>query len=514
MRTSVFAASVLMCLAGVACKKPQPADKTTPPAASSTPPGAPSSPPTPTASTDGGGGGGNEKPEKTAKKHHGRSPTVAFGQPAPKPEKVLPPKVPELPKLAEQEKSVPPSKLPVGEYACGTAHSGEHDYPLMCLEEKNHEKEEKTARVLIPYGHLKGKLPPLPKIVDHREESTEGEVRNQGTAGTCTTFGTASSIDHAVSNWTGKASHVSVMELWARYHQPELGDALIASVGQTFAPEEAWPYEAKEAWSWRSCPSRAGKAEGPCGKKVDGEKLKETEKKAAVVVEQVEWLPKDFELIRRKIAAGQDPVIAMQVPRHFATVGKPGAKYIPDYKEVSGGHAVSLAGYWLGDKGDNYYLVHNSWGEKWGDNGYAWVHEATLEKHMQKGFGIIDARPIDGPKAHREGKTCPAGHAPDTLSGACMAECKDGSPTHNGVCPDEKDCPTGYVNLFGECIGAGPSDSNKDEKTEISWKCGPGGCAYTLPKKIGKCAEEPCMLSCPAPNFRAAKDDHGLTCVE
>lgn len=514
MRNSFAAASFLMCLAAVACKKPEGAPKQDAPppapsssvAASTTPSAAPT---TPTPAPDPSG----EKKERVVK-HHGRTPTVAFGQPPPKPEKAEPPKVPELPKLAEQEKSVPPSKLPVGEYACGSAHSGEHDYPLMCLEEKNHEKEEKTARVLIPYGHLKGKLHPLPKVVDHREESTEAEVRNQGTAGTCTTFGTAAAIDHAVSNWTGSPSRVSVMELWARYHQPELGDALIASVQQTFAQEEAWPYEAKEAWSWRECPHGAGKNEGPCGKPVDHTRLSEVSKKPAVIVEQVEWLPKDFELIRQKIAGGQDPIIALKVPRHFGTVGKVGAKYVPDYHDAVGGHAVSLAGYYVGDKGDNYYLVHNSWGPKWGDGGYAWIHEATLAHHMQNGFGIVDARPVNGAKAHREGKTCPAGHAPDSYTGACMAECKEGGPTHNGVCPELSDCPTGFVNLFGECVGAAPKDEAKDEKTGITWNCGPGGCAYTLPKKLGKCAEEPCILSCPAPSFRAAKDEHGLTCVE
>ena len=43
------------------------------------------------------------------------------------------------------------------------------------------------------------------------------------------------------------------MELWGRYHQTDLGDALIASVGQTFGPEELWPYDPKIAWAWRDC---------------------------------------------------------------------------------------------------------------------------------------------------------------------------------------------------------------------------------------------------------------------
>src|SRR5208283_6015106 len=103
---------------------------------------------------------------------------------------------------------------------------------------------------------------------------------------------------------------------------------------------------------------------------------------------------------------------------------------------------------------------------------YAWIHEATLQKHMLSGFGILEARPIDAHKAHREGKVCPAGEAPDSHTGACMKECSGGGPMHNGVCPEASDCPSGYVNLWGECIGAAPTASGKDDKTGISWKCG------------------------------------------
>jgi len=504
MRASFAAASVLICLAAVACKKQEPPKQNT-----STGTSGPSSAGSAKAATP-----EKEKEKAEATKEGHAHPPVPFGQKPPKPEKMASPQVPELPDLAKQEKSTVPSKLPTGEFACGSAHSGAQDYPLMCLEDKNHEKNEKTARVLIPYGHLKGKLAPLPKVVDHREEQTEGDVRQQGTAGTCTTFSTAAAIDHSVTRWSGSPSHVSTMELWGRYHQTDLGDALIATVGQTFAPEDLWPYDSKVAWAWRDCPKASGTGDGACGKPVDKAKVAELEKKPIVVIEQVEWLPKDFELMRQKIAAGEDPIFAMRLPRHFKPVGKAGSQYIPDYQDEAGGHAMAIAGYALGDKGDNYFLLHNSWGPKWGDGGYAWIHEATLAKHMMKGFGIVDARPINGAKAHREGKTCPAGHAPDSLTGACEAECKAGGPTHNGVCPELSDCPKGFVNLFGSCVGAAPVDASRDEKTGISWKCGAGGCAYTLPKAVGKCASEPCILSCPAPSFRAAKDEHGLTCVE
>ncbi len=512
MRSSVLVASAVLCVAAVGCKKESKTQLTS--ATSATPNAAPNKGADPTAKPEPEKEKEREKEKEKAQSHrHARAITVAYGQHPPKPEKESVPKIPELPELAKQEHGAAPPKLPVGEYACGASHSGDRDVPLMCLEDKNHEKEEKSARPLLSFRQLKVKLAPLPRVVDHREEETE-VVRDQGAAGTCTTFGTAAAIDHAVTRWTGVPSHVSVMEMWGRYHQPDLGEALIASVGQTFASETAWPYDAKEAWPWRTCPRGGEKGKSECGKAVDRAKLAELEHKGEVIVEQVQWVPKDFEIMRHKIAAGDDPVIAIKLPRHFVPVGKEGTKYIPDYKEGVGGHALSIAGYAMGEKGDNYYLIHNSWGEKWGDGGYAWIHEATLAKHMFSGFGIVDARPLKGERAHREGKICPVGQAPDSHTGQCAAECKEGGPQHNGVCPELSDCGAGQVNLWGQCIGAAPTDKGKDEKSEISFNCGPGGCAYTLPKHIGKCSAEPCMISCPAPSFHVAKDEHGLTCIE
>lgn len=35
---------------------------------------------------------------------------------------------------------------------------------------------------------------------------------------------------------------------------------------------------------------------------------------------------------------------------------------------------------------ERYFLLRNSWGEKWGNLGHAWVSERHLELHMQEGF--------------------------------------------------------------------------------------------------------------------------------
>lgn len=454
-------------------------------------------------------------------------PTASIIKPGapPKPVASAAPALPALPALAKQEKH-PTTAAPAKDgYECGAVWSGDAHYALSCLGplEKDH-AIEKTAVVLVPYDRLRTRAAPLPTVVDHRADGTEGVVRNQNPTGTCTAFGTAAAIDHSVARWTGKPAHVSVTQVWARYHDFSLGDALRGSAGKSLTSEENWPFKADEAWPWRSCADDAKKKRtGPCAQPVDAKRLAQADAKPVVVIEQVEWLLKDFELMRMKIAAGQDLVFAMRMPEsgHFTPTGAAGAKYIPDFdKPGDGGHIMAIAGYAMmppdkggGGGGDNYYLLHNSWGTKWGDGGYAWMHEATLLKHMDARFGVIDAHPADDARSkHRTHASCTGKLVPDSIGGDCVEKCADGSPPHAGVCANASDCAAGYVNLTGACVLAAPTESSRDPATSIRWECGPGGCAYWLPK--GAAGAEASVVSCPAPSFRVAKDHNGATCVE
>jgi hypothetical protein len=181
---------------------------------------------------------------------------------------------------------------------------------------------------------------------------------------------------------------------------------------------------------------------------------------------------------------------------------------------------MSIAGYAMfseeekgGAGGNNYYLLHNSWGSKWGDGGYAWIHEATIAKHMHGSFGVIDARPLNGIVAQSHGVTCADPQVPDSILATCVEPCPDMSPPHAGVCPEPADCPAGFVNLTGSCVLAAPSRSGA-LPNGVRWTCGAGGCVYTLPKAIAGCEGETCLVSCPAPAFRVASTAAGLSCVE
>src|SRR5262249_12563265 len=137
-------------------------------------------------------------------------------------------------------------------------------------------------------------------------------------------------------------------------------------------------------------------------KPVDAEKLKAADDKNAFIAPEIEDLGvgADALAMRTKIAAGHDIVVSLKVGPSFKPVGKDGAKYIPNYEGGKGAQSLVLAGYATYPHG-TYFLVHGSFGDGWGDKGYAWLHEATLKANLVRAF-VVDTRPTDATKLKRK----------------------------------------------------------------------------------------------------------------
>jgi hypothetical protein len=360
----------------------------------------------------------------------------------------------------------------------------------------------------------------LPSVVDHRADGTEGAIRNQTTAPSCTAFAAASAIDHAVARWLGKPSHVSAMEIWSRYHTPFEAKTVSSNLLQSVSTEEIWPFDAHLALLMLPC--KDGAKAGTCGFAPDPKKVTAaSQKPIAFFTRATKLAATDTGALEQRLASGQDIVITMDLSETFTTVGKAGARYVPHYDQAApdSGHALLVSGY-AALKSGAYFLLHNSWGPNWGDGGYAWIHEATLKAHLDEAL-VLDGEPLtlDGavrPKRRRGEVTCAGDLVPDSISGACTKLCPDGSPRHEGVCAAAKDaCPAGYVNLTGACARAAPSAKGRETSHGIDFQCGAGGCTYVVPKSVDPaCTGSLCKASCPAPDFRLARDAAGLTCIE
>jgi hypothetical protein len=428
---------------------------------------------------------------------------------------------PKLPALKDHEKPKDgPAKSGTSTYVCGSVWVGDHEEELDCIDPTEPELEH-PARAVLPRALLDSPPEHLPQTVDHREDGFEGPTRGQGHTLSCTAHAFAEAIDHDIGLWTGKPGFVSVMQIWARYHTPSSAACHTKNMGQTIAAESDWPFDEKLAHDWTT--KGVCKSPNECGKPVDEDKLKALEDRAIVLVDEIEKIDATaeggYDLMQAKIAGGRDLVIGITPPKPFVPVGEAGSKYIPDHEKLSnGGHMVTLVGYDVRDDG-RYFLLKNSWGTKWGDNGYAWIHEKTLQRTLKAAFAVdIDPVGSVGLVRLRRKKghvpACGAGEVPDAITMVCGAPCDDGSPPSDDSCADGADCDAGFVNVHGECVLAAPQKKGVDPVTKISFACGPGGCTYDIPRGAFGCQADQCQKSCPAPDFRLGEGAKGLICLE
>jgi hypothetical protein len=313
------------------------------------------------------------------------------------------------------------------------------------------------------------------------------------------------------------------MQIWSRYHSPEVETSLSSNIGQALGAEQQWPFRAAEAITWVPCDEYSRPPRSGCGNPVDAGHARAVIASPVGEFTEVEFLGTTTEtpVLQAKLAAGQDVMVTMELPSVFVPKGRPGARYIANYTRSAGpdaGHALVLAGYVHLPHG-TYFLLHNSWGTGWGDGGYAWIHELTLRR-WTRSVVAVDAEPVQRgptsrPRPRRAAMTCAADLVPDSIRATCAPPCPDHSPRHDGICPLPGQCPAGFVNLTGACVLAAPTATGRDPESGASWSCGAGGCSYEVPRTSDPaCTGTRCRASCPAPDFILARMGDALVCVE
>jgi C1A family cysteine protease len=101
--------------------------------------------------------------------------------------------------------------------------------------------------------------------------------------------------------------------------------------------------------------------------------------------QRVEQTPDD---IRAALHGGFPVSFGFTVYKSFNSVGKNGIVPIPEKNEkVLGGHAVLIVGY---EDAKQQFLVRNSWGEGWGENGYCYFsYGHILNKQLCSDFWVV-----------------------------------------------------------------------------------------------------------------------------
>lgn len=289
----------------------------------------------------------------------------------------------------------------------------------------------------------------FPETIDHRADKVEGPIKNQGGVGSCTAHSLSSALDNAAIragnlNPGDRNAMSSPLHIWSRYGRPNMGAAADGNLAQPVALYTNWPQSDREACllfqaqgsyaddcsdaynvkagSWRSDPTVMGK-------------YNKSQAEGVYKISSIEQLtvePPNMEELIGILASGADIWSAFLVDGSAWTNRSMRNGVIPDWSDVSGGHAVVISGYRETPSGKQF-LIHNSWGESWGEKGYAWISEKMVLKHLYYAYQVKLTNGVK--KEDLTDDDCAADELVDIGTGLCAVICSDESRPNNGCNP-------------------------------------------------------------------------------
>eukprot|EP01105_Mastigella_eilhardi_P006749 TRINITY_DN182_c0_g1_i2.p1 TRINITY_DN182_c0_g1~~TRINITY_DN182_c0_g1_i2.p1 ORF type:complete len:855 (-),score=175.09 TRINITY_DN182_c0_g1_i2:95-2659(-) len=190
-------------------------------------------------------------------------------------------------------------------------------------------------------------------------------------------------------------------------------------------------------------------------------------------------------------------------------------------------HAVTLVG-WGVSSGTNYWLIKNSWGSRWGENGYFRLQRGVgaCSITQQGAYGAVS------PSATACSTTSPCPSGQTCVSGACVtAGCTPLSTSvacGNNVCGTASDgcgntltcgvCPTTQTCVSGACVASTPACTPISASVACGTSvCGTAsdGCGNTLTCGIcpatQSCSAGACVAATGWTNFRSGANSFSMS---
>lgn len=240
---------------------------------------------------------------------------------------------------------------------------------------------------LLLYTSIKGALP---SAVDHRNDGTEGPIKDQGQVGSCTAFSLSSAMDNGIRR-QNRQDTTSSLHVWSHYGTPDMGAAGDGNVGKDIATWPQWPYDERlacELDTTGDCGPYSPPTGDPNSDSALQSKIKAADAEGNWIIREYDQIGSDPNSIATMLASGADVWFAMQIGDSWMSPNPDHT--ISDWTDdsIDGGHAVLFAGYRLVN-GKRQFLVHNSWGTSWGDNGFAWISEAMVTAYLEGAYKVV-----------------------------------------------------------------------------------------------------------------------------
>ncbi len=223
----------------------------------------------------------------------------------------------------------------------------------------------------------------LPRRVDLREYLTE--VENQEGTNSCAANAVAGAYEYLVKRHLGEEAY-DVSRLFIYYNgravdgcenedEGSVIGSLIESLKEHGAcSEETWPFD-----------------EELVNEQPNDEAYQEA---SQFLIEDTALVPTQLDAWKSALAEGYPIIFGISLFRSFDKHRKPGLVPLPSPRESSreshGGHAMLAVGY---SDQDRVFIVRNSWGTDWGDEGYCYIpYDYLLSERFNNGDSWIIRR--------------------------------------------------------------------------------------------------------------------------
>jgi Papain family cysteine protease len=252
----------------------------------------------------------------------------------------------------------------------------------------------------------------LPAGVDLRRERLDGPVKNQLQAGVCYAFALTTVLESSLR----RQGHDEVLSPLHVIAADSFHDLWRAHPSEAIVTEAGWPYDPRKA-----CKFERGR--DAC-ERAYGVRTQSWQSEPALVAERERQRSRGVAFVGRASVLKRSPVdqiASALAARHavWASIaidrnawGSRGVRggVLPEYGNADrGSHAVAVVGYREAGSG-RQFLLHNSWGARWGEGGYAWISDRSLRAHLVDAY-LVDATPAKARPTTGSG-TSPSGDSP------------------------------------------------------------------------------------------------------
>lgn len=223
------------------------------------------------------------------------------------------------------------------------------------------------AHFLPPLG-----ASPVPESVDWRKHGLVTPVKNQGMCGSCWAFSSTGALEgqHArSSNGLTSLSEQNLVDCSTSYGNHGCNGGLMDQAFQYIKDnegidtEQSYPYEGTE----QMCRFRK-------------------EGLGATDVGFTDIPTGDEDALKLAVATVGPVSIAIDASHKSFQLYKKGVYVEPDCSASALDHGVLIVGYGVDEDGQDYWLVKNSWGPKWGEKGYI-----RMARNLQNQCGVATA---------------------------------------------------------------------------------------------------------------------------